>query len=199
MSTKNNSRASELGEILTTGSTGFTVRKRTGIGLVFHLFMMASLIMLGASLLVYYRSPEGCLLAVAIGASLAIIAHNLERLKKTKEALEFMNALFSSALGKGYKCCFIVKNNGNIVFYNRPFQVLFPNYVAQDDRTLDALMTLSHISPEERGNFSAMVSTSNSGTVTATIRDNEGDEGTKLTFEIEPIERPTGFFLIRGK
>ena len=196
---QNNSRIGESGDILSTGSTGFTVRKRTGIGLFFHIFLLACMVMLGAALLAYYRSPAGCLLAVAIGLCFGLIAHNLEKHKKGKEALEFMNALFSSALSKGYRCYFIVKDSGDIVFYNRPFQAVFPDYIGQHTRTLKALAELYHLPPADRDKLLGFLSTNAQGALTTAIRSSAATDAQTITFEIEPIERPTGFFLIRGK
>lgn len=198
MSVPNNSRASDLGAILTTGTTGFTVRKRTGIGLFFHFFILACMVMLGVSLLVYYKSPEGSVLAVAIGLALALIAQNLEKQKKKTEALEFMNALFSSAIGKGYAFCCMVKSTGEIVFYNRPFQEVFPNYVAQKTRTLKSLTELYHVPQEHADALKALMEENRAGEIASRIHaENQPEKA--VTFHLEPIERPTGFFLLRGQ
>jgi hypothetical protein len=199
MATQNNSRASDLGAILTAGSTDFTPRKRSGVGVFFHLFMLASMIILGTALLIYYESPKGCALAIAIGLALGIIAQNLEKLKKQKNALEFMNALFSSALGRGYKFCFIVKNTGDIVFYNRPFQDFFPAYITQDTRTLESLFTLYGIAQVDRETIHGYMVANTDGSVTISPRTAEGPEIPPVALSIEPIGRPTGFFLVRGK
>ena len=199
MKPKNNSRAAELGDILTRNTSGFTVRKRSGIGLFFHIFQLACMVILGAALLVYYRSPMGCALAIAIGLSFVAIAINLEKNKKIKDALEFMNALFSSAMGKGYAFAFIVKTTGEIVFYNRPFQTVFPEYIAQDERTLKTLFDLYHLPEAHCTKMLEMMSTKTEGTIATTIRGSAASEDQSFTLLIENIERPTGFFLIRGK
>ena len=195
MSLPNNSRASELGDVLMSDTTGFVIRKRTGISLFFHLFQCACMVMLGTVLLVYYKSLMGCVLVIALGLSFGLIVQNLEKNKKMKDALEFMNALFSSAVGKGYQFCFIVKNTGEIAFYNRPFQAIFPDYIAQKTRTLDALLHLYHIPMADQEKLLKMVADKTEGLLPTTI----GEAERPITLEIEPIERPTGFFLIRGK
>jgi hypothetical protein len=199
MNPKNNSRASELGDLLLSGTTGFTVRKRTGVGLFFHIFMLIVLAILGAAMIVYYDSVEGSALAMGIGISLTVIAHNLEKIKKVKQALEFMNALFSSALGRGYQFCFVVKNTGDIIFYNRPFQTLFPAYIAQNTRTLDSLMGLYNLPQDHREQIKNLITSALEGTVATSVRDNTENTTQAMTFYLEPIERPTGFMLVRGK
>jgi hypothetical protein len=199
MSVQNNSRATDLGEVLTSGTTGFMVRKRTGIGLFFHFFLLACMVVMGASLLVYYHSPVGCVVAVAIGLSFALIAQNLEKQKKHKESLEFMNALFSSAIGKGYLFACIVKISGEIVFYNRPFQAIFPGYTAQDTRTLKALLDLYNVPEGDRDSLRKFMTENSGGSIATTINAKAQTEKTSITFHLEPIERPTGFFLLRGK
>lgn len=199
MSVQNNSRATDLGTILTEGTTGFAVRKRTGIGLFFHFFLLACMVVMGVSLLVYYQSPMGSAVAVAIGLSFALIAQNLEKQKKHKESLEFMNALFSSAIGKGYQFACIVKKTGEIVFYNRPFQAVFPAYTIQDTRTLKALLDLYNVPESDRETLRKFMTDNEGGSIATTINAKAQTEKTAITFHLDPIERPTGFFLLRGK
>jgi len=154
---------------------------------------------MGAALLVYYHSPTGCGLAIAIGLSFALIAKNLEKQKKSKESLEFMNALFSSAIGKGYQFACIVKNRGDIVFYNRPFQAIFPAYTVQDTRTLKSLLDLYNIPEGDRETLRKFMADNTGGSISTTINAKAQTEKTPMTFYLDPIERPTGFFLLRGK
>lgn len=199
MSVKNSSRASDLGALLTTGTTGFVTRKRSALGLFVHYFLLACMVVLGTSLLVYYESPVGCALAVAIGLVFGYISQNMEKLKKTNQALEFMNALFSSALGKGHQFACVVKTSGEVIFFNRPFQAVFPAFIAQNDRKLDALLNLYQVPQEHREKLSALMQANTEGMVTTVIREEAATAGLSLTLYLEPIERPTGFFLLRGK
>lgn len=196
---KNSARASDIGNTLLTGTTGFTVRKRTGVGLFFHIFLLSCMVILGAALLVYYQSPQGCALAVAIGLSLTIVAQNLEKMKKAKQSLEFMNALFSSAIGKGYKFCFVSKNTGEIVFYNRAFQAVFPAYMNQEVRSVDILFELYNVPAAARENLKNMIKNGTDGTASIELRETAATSSQTMNFHLEAIERPTGFTLIRGK
>lgn len=196
---KAKSRASDVGPLLMSGSSGFAVRKKTGVGMFVHFFLLACMIILGASLLVHFRSLEGCMLAMAIGVCFAIIAHNLERTKKIKQYLEFMNALFSSALGKGYQFCCVVKSTGEVVFYNRPFQTIFPKFLDQSDRSIGALMSLYQVPAADQDKLKGFMSATSDGSVTTTLRDEAASTSLSLTLHVEAIDRPTGFFLVRGK
>ncbi len=195
----NNSRTTDLGTILTDGASGFSPRKRTGVGLFFHLFVIASMVILAVALLVYYQSPRGCALAMAIGFSFLVIIENVQKLKRTKDSLEFMNALFSSALGSGYKFCFIVKSSDDIVFYNRPFQTIFPAYIMEKGHTLARLLSLYNVTQVDKDILYGFISSNSSGNVKIKVRSSLESEGEMLSFFVEPIERPTGFFLVRGK
>jgi hypothetical protein len=113
--------------------------------------------------------------------------------------LEFMNALFSSAIGKGYLFACIVKISGEIVFYNRPFQAIFPGYTAQDTRTLKALLDLYNVPEGDRDSLRKFMTENSGGSIATTINAKAQTEKTSITFHLEPIERPTGFFLLRGK
>lgn len=195
----NFSRASDLGALLTSGTTGFTVRKRTGVGMFVHFFLLGCMVVLGASFLVFYKSPEGCVLAVVIGICFALVSNNLEKMKKIKGSLEFMNALFSSALGKNYQFCCIVKNTGDLVFFNRSFQDVFPAYISQPSRKLDTLLALYQIAPEQQEMLKSLVTNGTEGSFTTSLRADSADNPRPMTFYVEPIERPTGFVLLRGK
>jgi hypothetical protein len=196
---KKTSRSSDLGTTLIAGTTGFVVRKRNGVGKVVHFFLLAAMVVFGAALLVYYRSPEGSALAVVIGGCFALVAVNLEKLKRNKNYLEFMNALFSSALGKGYKFCCIVKANGEVVFFNRPFQAVFPAFLAQESRSLETLLTLYNVPQDQREMLKSLIGSNSEGSFATTIREESATSSLSLTFHVEPIERPTGFVLLRGK
>ncbi|MES2983855.1 MAG: hypothetical protein V4735_01550 [Pseudomonadota bacterium] len=199
MSKKTTLRSSDLGEGLRTGTTGFTVRKRTGVGKVVHFFLLIAMVVIGASMLVYYQSPEGCMLAVVVGAVFGLVAINFEKLKTTKESLEFMSALFSSALGRGYQFCCMVKANGDVVFFNRPFQSVFPAFITQPSRTLETLLTLYHVPQDQRDLLAAHLSANNEGSLTLSLRAADETAAKTMTVLVEPIERPTGFMLLRGK
>jgi hypothetical protein len=199
MTTQNNSRTSDMGTILDTHTGGFIKRKHSGVGLVFHLFVLASMVVLSIALLIYYRSPNGSVLVVAIASSVAVIAHNLEKAKKHRELIEFMNALFSSALGEGWKFCFIVKNTGDIVFYNRAFQNVFPAYIKQDNRTLGNLLRIYHVQQSEREALNAFITSSTKGNTNIALKSQDDVISNTISFHVEPIERPTGYFLVRGK
>ncbi len=199
MAIQNNSRISDFGTILMVGSSGFSTRKLTGIGLFFHLFLLACMVIFGVALLMYYQSPMGLALAAAIGLGVTLIIKNLEKLKKHKESLEFMNALFSSALGAGWKFCCIVKSTGELVFYNRSFQTVFPAYLEQTNRTLEGWMRSCSLEQYDCDIIKNFIQTSTAGTVNISLKDAGSDVVEPVVFHIEPIERPTGFFLIRGK
>lgn len=197
--TKNSTRAGDLGSMLIQGSTGFTARKRTGFGLLVHIFLMATMMVFGVTLLVYYESLEGCALAIALGLCLAFISHNLEKMRSIKLSLEFMNALFSSALGHGFKFCFVVKGTGEIVFYNRAFQTVFPAYMEQSSRSFDVLASLYSIPAADLEKIKSMMASAADGEIKTTYKSASDTTSASATLLIEHIERPTGFILVRGK
>lgn len=192
-------RAADIGDLLIKGSTGFAARKKTGVGLFIHFFLLTCMVILGVTMLVRYNSPQGCILTVTIGGVFALVAHNLEKLKQVKQSLEFMNALFSSALGKSYQFCCIVKNTGDIVFFNRPFQAVFPAYITQSDRKIDALFNIYNVPQDQRDKFTAITNSGGDGTVNFTFRESDAAASVNLTTTIEIIDRPTGFYLVRGR
>jgi hypothetical protein len=110
-----------------------------------------------------------------------------------------MNALFSSALGKGHAFTCIVKTSGDIVFYDRPFQAIFPDYIAQETRTLLSMFDLYNVPEGDRDTLRKFMAENTGGSLSTSIKAAEQPEKTAISFHLEPIERPTGFFILRGK
>jgi hypothetical protein len=110
-----------------------------------------------------------------------------------------MSALFSSALGNGYRFACIVKNTGDIVFFNRPFQAFFPAHATQRSRTLSSLFELYQVPNEHQAALTAQMNENTPAALATSIQGPAQNEPTAVTFYLEPIERPTGFFLLRGQ
>jgi len=111
---------------------------------------------------------------------------------------QFQSALFSSALGMHHDFTFIVNlKKRNIFYFDRPFQSVFPQFIKQDDNSLASLLNIAKISEENKKSFEALLDSEREENITFEI-DADGSLH-KALISIEPIPRPTGFVLVRGR
>jgi len=111
---------------------------------------------------------------------------------------EFQNSLFASALGLNNKFCMIIRRNGTIVYIDRMFQEMFPEFLHQPKRTIDVLLEQGKVSSQDSEKvFNAI----ERGVFEKVIFEVRGADNrfTKIVMSIEPILRPSGFILLRGR
>jgi len=194
-----NVRTSDRISDFDTKESGFVVRKHTPIQAIVRLLMMITGIMAGTAVLLYYNDIDGVLLALGVGSAIAYIGRKLEHQETLQRSSEFMNALFSSALGDGYKFCAVARRAGEIVYVNRAFQDVFPTFIEQPKRDLKTLVRLFNI-PEEDGQKMMLLATDGAlGTVHTSVSVGVDRRSEPLSISVCPISRPHGFVLLRGK
>lgn len=122
------------------------------------------------------------------------VRNNLELVRAT----EFQSALFSSALGMNHDFTFIVAVKDYSIFYlDRPFQNVFPYFFKQKERALDVFLDQTKVSSENQKTLRSLLERRNSQNI---ILEMEADgEMKKVALTIEPIPRPDGFMIIRGR
>lgn len=114
------------------------------------------------------------------------------------QATEFQNAVFASALGMNHDFCFIVGLKDRDIFYfDRPFQTVFPHFFEQPARSLEAFFDQASISPENRQAFISLLDQGSPQNIVLDVQPD--DKSFKATFSLEPIPRPKGFVLVRGR
>ena len=113
-------------------------------------------------------------------------------------ATEFQNALFASALGLNNKFCLIIRRNGNIVYLDRMFQEMFPDFLQQPQRSIDALLDRGKVTRQDADKIFAAIE---HGVYEKVVFEIKGADGkfVKVIMSIEPIMRPSGFILLRGR
>jgi hypothetical protein len=194
-----NVRVSDRNDFASAKKSEFVARKHIPFKQITRLLIMLVIVVLGVAVLVYYNSLVGCWLASGVGLVILYVARKLEKLEKIQHSTEFMNALFSSALGKKYKFCTVINLAGEIVYLNRSFQAMFPAFVQQSERTLDKLLSMQNVAADRTDMVKKLIE-QNSESSLAVIMDAGAEKAPEsVTLYIEPIERPSGFVLIRGQ
>ena len=194
-------RAQDQTSFFRKGRKDFFVRRHglSSIGL-YKLCLMSIVVLGGAALLVYNHALLGSASCAATGLVLYFFAWQVEKHKKLLETTEFLNALFASVLSAGYKFCMVVaQEDAQIVYLDKAFQAMFPNMVLQPKRMLEALLIAQPSIPEaERNALLQAVEQGIAGEVTVPMQG--GDKKTySIALSVEPIERPSGFCLVRGR
>ncbi len=158
--------------------------------------------------------------AFLIGVSVTVSIHNIPALITTLFALfailgwyviiqlmrsrdmllvtEFQNALFASAMGLHNKFCLIIKRDGSIVYIDRSFQDLFPDFIKYSTRSVDTLLKQGRVGREDAERISSAI---DKGTYEKVIFDITDAQGLlhHIILSVEPIMRPSGFTMLRGR
>lgn len=113
-------------------------------------------------------------------------------------ATEFQNALFASALGLNNKFTIIMKRDGYIVYIDRAFQELFPEFMRQPRRSIDVLFEYGRVSSADSEKIYSALERGVYDKVIFDIRAS-GHITFRMILTIEPILRPSGFVLLRGR
>lgn len=131
----------------------------------------------------------------------AFCSYALIKIQHTHDLLmatEFQNALFSSAIGISHKFCVIMKQDGTITYLDQAFQELFPSFVQQGKRHVDVWLEQSKVAREEREEIVQALKRDGFSKIICVMRTaNEGYY--KMVLSVEPIVRPHGFVLLRGR
>ena len=156
------------------------------------------LVVLALVLLVPDRAYLAICLTVLIGAAVFYVTTTVQRAYDLLIATEFQNTLFSSAIGISHKFCLIMKQDGTITYLDRAFQEMFPSFFQQPHRTLDVWLEQAKVAREEREEILAALERGGFSRVVCVMR-TSGDGYYKLVLSLEPIVRPHGFILLRGR
>ncbi|MFW0777643.1 MAG: hypothetical protein ACN2B6_07995 [Rickettsiales bacterium] len=200
MSSAKNIRAMDRKDFADGGYRDFISRKR-GLSTkqVYSLCLAATVIVCGVTFLVYNDMMAGSILCVMVGTVLLITAKQDEKHKRQMQATEFLNALFASALGAGHKFCMIAKQDGEIVYLDRSFQQMFPDMVNQPRRTVQDLLGMYNASEANRETVLEAIKKDHETTINLQIEGSKEHTVHSIAMHMEPILRPSGFCLIRGR
>jgi hypothetical protein len=201
MSVPVNIRASDRSDFLDASRSDFIVRKRPfSKRLAYSLCIWSIVVVLGVVWLVLNNTLFGSLMCVVVGSITLALARQIEHLQNMLQATEFLNALLSSALGKHYSFDMVAKLDGEIVYVNRPFQEMFPEFLALPARTVGAFFDMCQV-PQDRGQtvINQLNQSIDATTTLDMVCGGAQKQARSVTLTVEPIARPSGFVLIRGK
>jgi two-component system, cell cycle sensor histidine kinase and response regulator CckA len=186
-------------DIATSGARDFVIRKRSPTLLqLFIIFLSVLLIAISVTLTVADKLALIMIMFVTVASVGWYVIIQIQRSRDMVLATEFQNSLFASALGINNKFCIIIRRDGNIVYLDRSFQDMFPDFLKQSRRSIDILLEQGKVSrPDSEKIYSAI----ERGVYEKVIFDIRGSGNVyhKIVMSIEPILRPSGFILLRGR
>jgi len=181
------------------GTGDFIIRKRTpSVTQLLLLFAIALIVSVSVTITVADTVALIAVLFITLGSIAWYTVIQIQRDRDLVLTTEFQNALFASALGINNKFCLIIKRDGNIIYLDRSFQEMFPSFHNTPRRTVDVLLEYARVSQEESAKIFSAIERGTYDKVIFNIRDANG-ESHHIIMSIEPILRPSGFILLRGR
>lgn len=111
---------------------------------------------------------------------------------------EFQNAIFSSAARVNYLFCLILKTDGTITYIDPGFQKLFPHINRHELDDVFKLGSHGILAREQQITFDRALQDGTKSTQIVEIS-LPGNATSKLVLNLEPLPRPRGYFLLRGR
>lgn len=181
------------------GARDFVARQRTPTYSQIVIIMLSAFL-IGVSIVVSIKSTGALVttLFALFGLIGWYVIYQLMRSRDMLLATEFQNALFASAMGLHNKFCLIIKRDGTIIYLDRSFQELFPDFTQYNHRSVEMLLKLGKVSTEQS---EQVINSIARGTYERAIFDMSDARGMphRIILSIEPITRPAGFIMLRGR
>ena len=113
-------------------------------------------------------------------------------------ATEFQNAMLAAAARLSTRFCLITKRDGSIVYIDPGFQKLFPHFMQNPDRNIESLLNSAGIAQDIIQTIFAGLQSGEPGR-TLLAFPQSGQEPMQIMMSVEPLPRPRGYFLMRGR
>jgi len=199
LSSKQYFRTADRNQYLDTRDSGFVVRKHTPVAVLSNAFMILSIVILAVVGVLFYDMLTGFYICLISGMMMFFISNQLERINRIQLSTDFMNAAFSSVIGRDYRFCFVTRNDGEIIYLNRPFQDTFPGFLSQPILNVATLCSMQGGSKEQSEKLVELMNSGKYHSHSITLK--AGEASTEQTFllSIEPIDTPKGYTMVRGK
>jgi PAS domain S-box-containing protein len=113
-------------------------------------------------------------------------------------ATEFQNMMFAQAAALGSNFCLFVKRDGSIEYANDGAYEVFTKEVIRASSLFDGLLEKASIGKTDRDKLMAAIIAQRSERVICPLRQPSGAVKDYI-FTVDPLPRPAGFMLVRGR
>jgi PAS domain S-box-containing protein len=111
---------------------------------------------------------------------------------------EYQNLLFTQALGLGCAFCIMVRRDGTIVYSNDGLSKLFPRFDYAQSQALEGVFEQGIVRMADRDRLMAAIHSGSTEHLIFPIF-NPYNEKTDYIITVEPLVRPSGFSIVRGR
>lgn len=140
-------------------------------------------------------------IALAAGILLMLAWYTLFFTQQNRDLLlatEFQNALFAASTALHTRFTLITKQDGSIIYYDPGFQELFPEFLRMEQRAIDVLLRAGRATDAD---LERITQSLRNGVFEKFILNLTLEDGRirRMMLSIDPLPRPRGFFLFRGR
>ena len=180
----------------------FVPRERRGqisatvIAFILAFIALSALVMLPEHVV---RSTHAAIAAMAVIVGLAFYViyrkqQNLDLVMHT----EYQNMLFSQAAAQGSNFCLFVRRDGTIVYANDGLAALFPRLRFSESQALQSIFDHGSVQGNDRERIMSAIFSGRSDRLVFPLTTAQG-ERKEYIMTLEPLKRPSGFMVIRGR
>lgn len=111
---------------------------------------------------------------------------------------EYQNMIFAQALTQGYSFTFIVQRDGSLVYTSEGLSDIFPDFSHSQSRSLAGIFEHHAIRQTDRERIMGAIHSGSGEHLIFPIIDKKNEKKDYI-ITVEPIQRPSGFSIIRGR
>ncbi|MBV8940011.1 MAG: hypothetical protein JO089_09270 [Alphaproteobacteria bacterium] len=177
----------------------FSTRRRLPTMVQFALLVSSTfLLVLFAHIFTISDMGFGLTAFVVLCISNGIVIWSVQTSRDTLLATEFQNALLGAALSIQNQFCLIVRKDGTVVFADRGYHAMYPQFDRTRRHHLEEVLTVAGIGNDETGKICDAAYNATSAQVPITVRDGNGMTHSILLL-IDPIRRPQDYVFLRAR
>lgn len=113
-------------------------------------------------------------------------------------ATEFENLLFSAAASLGSNFCIFLKHDGTIIYANDGTRRMFPHFSRDQTLAIDQLFGGAQVDKVHLDKLYSALSLNRKENLIFEITNASGERSDYIVM-IEPLKRPSGYFVLRGR
>lgn len=189
-------------EFDTPAQMDFVPRERRGhitrvvVAFSISLVLLMALTMLPESLLSPAHAAIAAM-AIIMGLCFYIVYHKQQNLDLVMHT-EYQNMLFSQAAALGATFCIFVRRDGTIVYANDGLTKLFPHFAYSDSKALEMVFEQGGVAAADRERIMSAIYANQAERLVFPLLQPDGERKDYI-LTLEPLQRPGGYMVIRGR
>lgn len=169
-----------------------------------NIIVLAVVAILTIALFIFLPNTTGGKNVGAVGSMLVVAAFSFYLTYRKQQSLdllmttEYQNMLFSQAATLGSAFCLFARQDGSIVYASDGLKKIFPGFRYATAMALEGLFVEGHVNAEDRSRLLNAIANGTADSLAFPMR--ISDRETKdFVISVEPLPRPAGYSVIRGR